>query len=238
MLLLLYFTLQPLSAEIAEMYELVQFIFLACGSTCIFVLVAKEFDFLSTKNGRTMTIIMLGFLLYTLAETTWFLFVMAGEDPYPSIADVFWIAGYIPFIVGLGLSAKSIKMKFQKSTLVIWIVLSIVLAISVIAIDVYPLIVEEFNIETLVAVTYPIADVLVIIPALVLVLKYRSGEIARPWAILIIGFFLTAIGDIWYVFEENAGIYTSPYSYVDFFLSLGYVFFIMSGLLFLKLYRK
>ncbi len=234
----IWYTLMPLPIELAEIVELLMFVGIASAVTISFVLVAKHFDFFSTKVGISMTLIAIAFALWTGAETLWLVYFLNSIDPFPSIADAFWIIGYIGFIVAILTNARSIRVKFSREMLGLWILLSVAITLVVLAFDVVPLLEGGLDFEILITILYPIEDIAVIIPALVILLKYRSGEVAKPWAVLILGFISTAIGDILYAFAENAELYYSPYHPVDFFLMLGYVACFTSALLFISLYRK
>jgi hypothetical protein len=85
---------------------------------------------------------------------------------------------------------------------------------------------------------YPFEDVVIIVLVLVILLKFRSGEVAKPWAVLILGFILTAVGDIWFGYATYMNTYSIAYDPVDFFLSLGYLASIAAGLLFTRSYGK
>lgn len=237
-LLLFWYLIRPLPIDIGEITELVMFVGLAAAVTLSFAMVARQFEFLSTKQGISMTLIAVGFALWTAAEGTWLYYYIIEQDPFPSIADAFWIVGYLAFIAALTVNARNIRKRFNASLLAIWIILSIAMAVIVIGLDVLPLLSEELTIDIIITIIYPIEDILVIIPALVIVLKFRSGEVAKPWGVLVLGFILTAVGDILYSFAENAGIYESPYSLVDLFLSLGYLACLISALLFMQVYRR
>ena len=236
--LLFWYLIRPLPSDIGEISELVMFVGLAAAVTLSFAVVAKQFQFLSTKQGISMTLVAVGFALWAAAEGTWFYYYIINQDPFPSIADAFWIVGYLAFIVALSVSARNIRMKFNASLLAIWAILSIAMAVIVIGLDVLPLLSEALTVDIIITIAYPIEDILVIIPALVIVLKFKSGEVARPWGVLVLGFLLTAIGDVLYAFEENAGTYASPYSLVDLFLSLGYLACLVSALLFIQVYQR
>jgi hypothetical protein len=81
--------------------------------------------------------------------------------------------------------------------------------------------------------------VVVIVLVLVILLKFRSGEVAKPWGVLILSFILTSIGDIWYGYANSPlGSYSIAYDPVDLFLSLGYLASIAAGLLFLRSYGE
>jgi len=231
-----WFLAMPLEVTTGGFAEAVMVILLAASSTATLLLVAKKFNYRETPPGRIMTAIVVGFASWTVAETVWTGYYVSDLDPLPSWADVFWILGYAFVIAALVVNANSIRLRFSHAMFALWLVLSAVVALPVLSIQVLPLIAEDPSLDTLVAVAYPVLDVLLIVPALAILLKFRLGEIALPWGVLTLGFILTGIGDLWYAYADYNGTYGEAYNLTDLFLMLGYVAFILGGLLFLKLY--
>ncbi len=184
-----------------------------------------------------MTLLTVGMILWFFAESTWLYLILVGEDPFPSIADLFWIAGYVPMVSALMMSARGIPLKFTPAVRMLWIVLSVTMILIVASIEVIPLILEAPTLETLITVVYPSFDVLILSTILVIVLKFRSGAVSKAWGALVLGFLFTAVGDLWFIYAEWYGQYQGVYDPVDYFLSLGYFAFIFSGLLFHYLYK-
>jgi hypothetical protein len=235
--LVIWFMTKPVEEILAGNVEAALSTILAAVATVVFTRVTREFGYLKTRPGFIMMFIAAGFCFWSVAEAIWFYYILAGFDPFPSIADVFWIGGYVPLIVALVLNARMIPVKFSKSGLAAWAVLSLLVALIVLGLIVVPLLVEDASFEAIITVVYPIEDVILIVPAFVVVLKFRSGQVAVPWAFLTTGFLLTAVGDILYTYAENQGLYGTAYNPTDLFLLLGYVASIFAGFLFVRLYR-
>ncbi|WXG46099.1 MAG: hypothetical protein WED05_05455 [Candidatus Atabeyarchaeum deiterrae] len=209
---------------------------LALVAVLVFAIVAHRFGWLKTRPGQISVILVIGFILWTLAETFWLWYESVGLNPFPSIADFFYIAGYFPFAIALLLNIRTIHVKFKLPILILWIALSLIAFAVIAIIDVAPILQGAVNPEDIIGIVYPLEDLVIIVLALVIVLKFRAGEIAKAWGVLVLGFILEAIGDILFLYEQNTGIYqtTGPYDIVDLILSLGYVAFIASGLLFIS----
>jgi hypothetical protein len=237
--LIVWYGLKPFEFTLASIVESLIFVVLSGFATVIFTILASRFNFVRTKLGQTMFMLAAAFLLWFLAEITWFLYLLAGMDPgVPSIADVFWVGGYIPAAIALLLNAQAIRAKFTTSTMGVWAIATILVAALVIALEVFPFVSASPDIGTLVTVIYPIFDTAIFSLALVTLLKFKSGEVAKPWAALIIGFLLTSVGDIWYTYATWTESYATAYNPVDFFLTLGYLAYVVSGILFMRLYGK
>jgi len=233
-----WYVFKPIDAGPASVFE--GFVFVALSGLCIpvFGLLARQFGFTSTKPGQIMSTLALGFVLWCAAEASWLVLTVMDQITNPSIADVFWLAGYMMQILALLMNVRAIHVGFKPSVFILWIALSILIAVVVISIDVAPLLTETVGLGTIVSMGYPFFDTVIIILALVIVLKFKSGQVAKPWAVLVLGFLLTAAGDVWYMYADMMGEYTNVYSPMDYPLAIGYIAFILSGGLFIRLYRK
>jgi hypothetical protein len=201
-----------------------------------FLVVSHRFGWLSTKSGQISVLITLGLLLWTIAETIWFQLESIGASPFPSLADFFYIAGYIPVAIALLLNIRTIHVKFKTTTLVLWIALSLIAFTVIVVYVVVPVLQGLVNPGDIVGAVYPFEDFVIIVLALVIVLKFRAGEVAKAWGLLVVGFIVEALGDILFLFEEYQGIYqtTGPYDIVDLILGLGYIMILASGLAFIS----
>ncbi len=236
--LVLFYTLKPFEVNIASQIENIVFIILAAGASILFAIVSRQFNWLKTKAGQMAFFLMIGFILWLIAESIWFSYELSNIEPFPSPADVFWIAGYIPFAIALVLNITGIKVKFKPAILALWITLSILMFVIILFIEIIPFVVEELSIDTFITLIYPLEDLAIVVLVLVILLKFRAGEIAKPWALLTVGFIVTAVGDIWFTYADWYETYGISYNWVDFFLALGYVLFIGSALYFIWLYKK
>src|SRR5512140_2446280 len=85
------------------------------------------------KNKRLLWAgILIGWALWALAEIIYSLYSILGQEaPFPSIADIFWMAGYIPMGLGLYLRSRTMPVKptrNQTMTIAAFSIITIVLA--------------------------------------------------------------------------------------------------------------
>jgi hypothetical protein len=238
-----FWLLKPIGDEdVAGIVESYQFIGLAAVSTLVYAIVAHKFNWLSTRTGQTMMTLSIGYALYTIAEASYLILMLSTPlVPVPSIADAFWVSAYLPFALALVLTIRAIRMKFTRLMLGLWIILSVATFTIVLAVVVVPIVAAASGpdaMSTIFSMIYPFEDMVLIVLVLVILLKFRSGEVAKPWSVLILGFILTSVGDIWYGYAEWLGTYSVGYDPVDLFLSLGYLATIAAGLLFTRLYSS
>jgi hypothetical protein len=129
----------------------------------------------------------LGTLSWFLAEVVWDLYPLYWgiQTPFPSIADAFGIAGYIPAVAGLLVLVWPFRSVFHSRNIVAGSLLTLVVVLSLSA----PLILQETLALDVLAVglAYVILDVLVLsisVPTLMIV---REGSFWKPFMLLTSG---------------------------------------------------
>jgi hypothetical protein len=237
--LAIFYFVKPFPEAPANIIAEIVLIVLAGATAVAFTFVARQFKWLNTRQGQIFVLLVIGFIIWTIAESLWMGYELApGVDPYPSIADIFYIGGYIPLALALILNIRTIKMKFKTSTLITWIVLSLAVLVVILGIEVIPILLDGFNLANFIVVLYPLEDCVIITLALVVLLKFRAGEVAKPWGLIILGFFLESIGDIIFAYVDWYETSWPAYNLYDLFFALGYVAYIASALYFLWIFKK
>jgi len=235
-LIVLFYVIRPVEEGIAVSLTQIIIIILVAICSVVFLLVANQFKWFNTKTGQIMFLIALGFILWTIAESTYYYLAAIDVELFPTIADIFYVAGYVPFAIGLILNIRTVKMKFKPLMLWIWIGISVAVFLVILVYEFIPFLMPP-TIDSL-TLMYPAEDLMLFVLAIVLVLKFRSGEIAKPWILLVAGVIMDALGDIWYTYAEWWGLTFSAYDLYDLFFTLSYVAMLAAGLYFLWLYKK
>ncbi|GEM_PF-1353054 len=133
-----------------------------------------------------------------LAEITWEIYEgILNLEPFPSLADVFWISAYIPLLV---VSWIAVRRNLKYITLkagIITAVFNVFVFVSVI----FPLIRDTFEssltpLEMYVSLAYPVLDTLVLFSLSFLLLLYAKQALGYFWAILILAYTFVFIGDV------------------------------------------
>jgi uncharacterized membrane protein YuzA (DUF378 family) len=198
----------------------------------------KDFDF--TK--RAWILIFIGISLDFIAENIYSVleiyFGFDMNERFPSIADLFWLAAYIPLIIGLLLMVFGYKNSgFPLGKTKLYILLAfIVVAISAVVFYyvLLPILqdTETSRLTKLASLFYPIADILVVIPAIMLMYitsLFGKGSISKPWKYLTIGFLCFTGSDLLYDYLSWQGTYGSG-NLIDLGWNIGYLLIGMAGL--------
>jgi len=128
------------------------------------------------------------------------------EDPYPSIADVFFIAFYAFVAYHL---IKNINY-FKKD--LSWTTKASVVAVAIVMIFGF----ATFTMETLfddptvyyMSMAYVVSSAIALALALLAGTVFRNSVLGPAWAMLVIGIFLYSVADIWYYYLEEIGAFS------------------------------
>ena len=214
---------------------LVKLLFLALG-TAYAARAARAFE-PGNPARPAWRLLAAGLALYLLGQTSLarYQVLRLESAPFPSLADVFFVAGTLAFIAGpftfirasrrtglpLGgpaqLAAIAAAGAALAAGLTYWVLLPVATAPA-------PFWTRAVNL------TYPVLDAVLLVANLLLLdmaLRLRGGSVWKVWAALLAGFVATAAGDILFAFFSVVGVsrldpllnMTFALSYV--FLALG-----------------
>lgn len=117
------------------------------------------------------------------------------EKPFPSVADVFYLAGY-PFYFGFVLFyLKPFRQVISKRL----VTLALLVAVFILGLNLYMTLEGNSPDESLVAVIvgeiYPVADAIILVPTMIGVVLFFRGLVNFLWTLLLLGFICEVIGD-------------------------------------------
>jgi hypothetical protein len=172
---------------------------LVAGVAVTFSLIVVYRQKLDGLLGRAYASLAIGLVLWLAAELVWAYssIVVRIEVPFPSLADVFWLLGYGPLGYHLFSTAR-LHRAFHNASKRIFVVSAAVSIFSLVYIldIVSASLTSNLNNFTALAIsiTYPIADAIVIVPAVLTIAKSGRGELtAVPW--IFISWIFTAVAD-------------------------------------------
>ncbi len=178
---------------------------------------------------RIWSLILLGALLRLAGDISWFVYeaVKNAEVPYPSVADYFWLASYIPFfiaMVALITGYRRLGLGFRKWSLAAVIPLSL----AILAIVTWKVVTPIFSdaeaalVDKIVNPIYIYLDFFIFVPALLVTLAFSKGVQGRPWQLISYSFMLFAVYDTVYAYLSWNGLYSSG-SHLDILWASAYL---------------
>lgn len=171
-----------------------------------------------------------GLFLWFVGEAVWagYTLVLGVELPYPSIADIFWIGGYIPFFTALYLYVKLFGGTLTKKMLALSMCITAALTILVTSVLLTPVLTAEENPTAAVMdFAYPILDLTLFSLALLGLIIFWKGKLGKSWLLIKVAISLNACADILFSWTTAQGTYYSGHM-LDALFDLAYLFFLMA----------
>jgi signal transduction histidine kinase len=157
-------------------------------------------DKIQDISKKSLFFLVLSFVSWFAAEQTWNLYEhVLAIDPYPSIADFFYISAPILMFISLIIFLQSQRSKIKKTDVIFANVVSILILIPMLVITFQSNSETEFF-EITVAMIYPIVDTALLIPAIIAILFSLRGEKNSFWAMILIGIIIFVIADDLFLF--------------------------------------
>ena len=160
--------------------------------------------------GVTYTALGIGLLLLFAGDVTYiFSDYVLFEDPYPSIADVFFLIFYPFTAYHLIRNVHYFKKKFnlQSKLFIPGLPLAITLIFAFFSFDE----IEGHTFDFYFGLIYVFGSSLILSLAILGVTVFRNSILGVAWLLLAIGLFLFTFADVWYYYLELVGEYTEQH---------------------------
>jgi len=170
---------------------------------------------LGTKNplGFSILFLILGMLAFSVGEIIWFFLAhILQAEPYPSIADIFFLVVYPISLIGIILKIKFEKIAwslafFKKFTPLI-LVLGVLIAL-VAYFGIYNAYVPEDNLASnVISMLYGVGDLVLIFGCFLIVvitIEYKGGKMFSPWILTTLSYSILLVADV--LFSANKDAY-------------------------------
>ena len=149
---------------------------------------------------KSLVFLTFSFASWFLAEQIWNLYEHVLDiDPYPSIADFFYIAAPIFMFIGVTLYLKSTERKIRKRRIMFASVISLVILVpSILAtLEVGA---EDEIFEILVALAYPLVDSILLVPVIITISFLISSRSNFFWIMILVGIMAMLSADTIFLF--------------------------------------
>jgi hypothetical protein len=171
------------------------------------VTLQQKFDGL---YGRTYAAFAAGLGLWFVAEILWTYYeLFAGIDPFPSLADAFWIAGYASFAYHL-----IATYRFFGQTVKPYVIIIVSIAAALFVGHTSTIVYTSSSFETpeditsaAVSIFYLALEAVLIVPAIIVLASLRRGKLTfTPWFLLSSALLITAAADSGFAYYDAAGM--------------------------------
>ena len=149
---------------------------------------------------KSLLFLTIAFCCWFIAEQVWNLYEHVLEiDPYPSIADFFYISAPMFMFVSLLGFLKSQERKISKKEIVFASIISGIILIPLIFF-VYEEYLDSNYFEILVALSYPIMDSILLVPVIIAFLFIIPNKKNFFWIMILLGIICMIIADDVFLF--------------------------------------
>jgi signal transduction histidine kinase len=144
---------------------------------------------------KSLIFLSLSFTFWFLAEQTWNLYEHVFEiDPYPSLADFFYISAPIFMLIAISIFLKSTGKKTSRKNIIFaCVVSSLVLIPSLLS--TLEVGIEDEPLEVVIAISYPIVDAVLLVPVIIATLFLISSKRSLFLIMILAGLILMITAD-------------------------------------------
>lgn len=184
---------------------------LALGATLLAFWIWRTMK-INSQTGWLWFGLACSFAMWTVAEFWWGIgSTILGEGVVsPSGADIFWLIGYIPMYIALGIRIQTMPKSINAARQVgVGVLCLVIVALSGLFV-LNPLLQTSnplTNLGNFINFLYPVTDLVLLVFVLQMFFSYQHGMYGRTWRWLTLGFFQFAIGDLIYAYACTAGSY-------------------------------
>jgi hypothetical protein len=151
--------------------------------------------------------LVVGMIAWTVAEITWAFYevILGQEVPYPSIADLFWLFGYVIFYVALVNQYRLFQTTPSQQQKTVTAILVVLFSLLVGVLVLEPIAVSfdsQKLLESLLNLAYPLADLVLLILTLAIIFSLEQGRFALTWRIVGLGLVFMSLGDLMFSYAS------------------------------------
>ncbi len=154
----------------------------------------------------------IGLFFWAAGELIWLAYELTGNPdvPYPSVADVVWLIGYIPLFLSIGLQYSSLRASISRRRMFWYAAMLIVIIVLAVGLVIAPILADPGGgapIELFFSLAYPVCDLTLLSMTLMLALIFLGGQLALPWGVIVVGILLHSSSDLLFSYMEWHGLY-------------------------------
>ena len=216
-------------------------------TNCIFILVSGAAVVLSIlfairngingSHGKAWILFSLSMICWFIGEQVWLVYdLVYNEDPFPSLADFFYLIGYIFFFAFSLYYLQPVKNAITKKVAVTAIVISTALLIPTVYYSLDNN--TDYNsFELALAASYPILDAVTLAPSMIGIVLFLGGKVNFMWTLMMLGTLIFVIADTGFLVTDMAGEYYTGHP-VDILYLWSYLLFAFGVRDQMKIFKK
>lgn len=179
------------------------------GSVVVLSIISSKRHGITGSHGKAWISFTIFSAMWFIAETVWMILeLFYNQKPFPSLADAFYLVGYPAYFVFAILYIKPVRDGITKKMITV----SLLVAAAVLVPNLYMAFDNssgEDQLSTILGAIYPVADAIVLGPALIGVMLFFGGRVNFLWSLMLLGVIVEVIADTGFqYFSLDNSIYT------------------------------
>lgn len=177
---------------------------MTCGIICFWLF--KKYRG-SEIFGKTYLALGIAFTSFFVGDIIWnYYTIILLEDPYPSLADIFYVIFYPLTIYHLVSNIKYFREKINPQTILLLVALSIIIIgwYSYLAIQE----VDVIEFDTILSICYAALSATTLSLAILGLIVFYKSVLGQVWLLFASGMFILMVSDTWYYYAELGSGYT------------------------------
>ena len=186
--------------------------------------------------GRAWVFFTSFIILWFTAEIIWMVYELVYKvEPWPSEADIFWLAGYPLYFIFAIYYLKPFRNVISAKLVATSIGITMAIAVFLICYTMQESDISEF--ETMLGLAYPIADTIALAPIIVSLVLFFRGQVNFLWSCLLIGMICFVVSDYGFLFLSLDETYYTGHP-IDILYLWAYLFLLSGAYDNIKIFRK
>jgi len=213
----------------------ISFIFVNLVTVLALWLAARHSKNISGKYTKSWVILCLAQLLFTLGDLFWAYFeIIIKSEPFPSVADIFYLSYYPVFFIGILLLSRKSESKIKRINN--WFDIGIIFTSAILGLGVYLLspmwnsLLDETVLVQILSLAYPVGDLILLSALIILIYSRPNEKLEYPIIFIAISVFIQIVTDIVFSYQSLMDTYVSG-GWLDSGWILGYLSLGIAGYL-------
>jgi len=205
----------------------VLFLFLSVVAVSLATIALRKYwKNLGDRYSQIWLFFTIGLLLWFVSKVVWSVYSMPSNAkiPYPSFADAFWLAGYVPIFAGLYSYLQSFGFSFSRIRYSAFASIVSLVLLGCFILLVPPVVAaNEKGMAVLLSLVYLGLDLSLLSMSIHGLFVFFNGRIGVAWAFVSSALFLNAVGDILFSYATQTNTYYSGHA-LELLFHFSYIF--------------
>ena len=226
-----------LGKAIATQVSLSLYVISTASLVVLSAIISKRFG-IKGSHGKAWLLFAIFASLWFIAERVIMYYnLTTNSEPFPSLADFFWIAGYPFLFIFLLLYLRPIHKVISKKQVIIASLISVSVLIPSMYIANAGNSGSISSLEILVGMSYPVGDAIILIPAIIGMISFFRGEVNFLWILISMAILIEVAGDTGFLLATFNNSYYEGHP-VDILFNLSYIMLSFGVYSHLKIFKN